>query len=65
MEHKERTTSTLVPKKPRSQPVMPPIGEETQESSYSTKQIPRDYIPPRKPSTTHIHLQKEAMYPLV
>jgi hypothetical protein len=48
---KEATTSTSVPKKQHSQPTMTPVVEETHEASSSTSRFPRDYIPPRNPST--------------
>jgi hypothetical protein len=65
MEPKETTTSALVPKKLHNQPTTPPVVEETKEVVFSSKRFPRDYILSRNPSSTHVHLHKEARYPLI
>jgi hypothetical protein len=44
---------------------MPLVVEETKEYPSSFEQFQRDYILSRKTSTKHVHLQKEAIYPLV
>jgi len=58
-------TSTSVPNKNQTQPVMMPVVEETTEASSPTSWFPKDYIPLINPSSKQVNLHKDAKYPLM